>query len=126
MEESLRKASGYGNIARDRLIWKQVSLAAGILNAFVDWLGYNPRTRSEQERTITVSGQACVLFAPPQPVRGRPHISEQQTPYDRAWYTDWLRALVSMLMENISFDGKRTINIAQNNLLKEILNCLTI
>jgi hypothetical protein len=125
MEESLRKAGGYGNIARDRLIWKQVSLAAGLLNAFVDWLGYNPRTLSEQDRTITVNGQPCVLFAPPQPVRGYPRISEQQTPYDRAWYTDWLRALVSMVMENISFDGERTINIEQNRLLKEILTSLT-
>ena len=41
LEENLRKAGGYGNISRDRLIWKQVSLAAGCLNAFVDWLGYN-------------------------------------------------------------------------------------
>ncbi|MDR2695076.1 MAG: putative virulence factor [Deltaproteobacteria bacterium] len=126
MEESLRKAGGYGNIARDRLIWKQVSLAAGFLNAFVDWLGYNPRTRSEQERTIIVNGRACVLFAPPQPVRGGPLVSEQQTPYDRTWYTDWLRALVSTLMENTRFDGTRTINIEQNTLLKEILNSLTV
>jgi hypothetical protein len=87
----------------------------------VDWLGYNPRIRSEQDRTITVAGRPCVLFAPPEPVRGCPRISEQQTPYDRAWYTDWLRALVCMLMENVSFDGERTINIEQNNLLKAIL-----
>jgi hypothetical protein len=67
-----------------------------------------------------------VLFAPPQPVRGYPRISEAQTPYDRAWYTDWLRALVGMVMENISFDGARTINIEQNKALKEILDSLTV
>jgi hypothetical protein len=127
MEESLRKAGSYGNIARDRLIWKQAGLAAGCLNAFVDWLGYNPRTRNEQERTITdAGGQPCVLFAPPSPLQDYPRISEQRTPYDRAWYRDWLRALVRMLMENVSFDGKRTINIEQNKALKGILNSLTV
>jgi len=125
LEEQLRKVGGYGNIARDRLIWKQVSLAAGCLNAFVDWLGYNPRTRSEQERTIIFNSQPYVLFAPPQPVPGYPRISEQQTPYDRAWYTDWLRALVNTLMENVSFDGKQTVNIEQNKVLKDILHSLT-
>jgi hypothetical protein len=126
LEEQLRKAGGYGNIARDRLIWKQVSLAAGCINAFVDWLGYNPRSCSEQERTIILNGQPCILFAPPQPVQSYPRISEQQIPYDRAWYTDWLRALVNTLMENISFDDKRTINIEQNRALREILNGLGI
>jgi len=126
MEESLRKAGGYGNITRDRLIWKQVSLAAGCINAFVDWLGYNPRTRSEQERTIIVNGRPCALFAPPPPVSGYPRISERQTPYDLAWYTDWLRALVNTLRENISFDGERTINLEQNRALKDILNSLAM
>jgi len=127
MEESLRQAGAYGNISRDRLIWKQAGLAAGCLNAFVDWLGYNPRTRNEKERTILdAAGRPCVLFAPPPPVRDYPRIDEQPAPYDRAWYTDWLRALVSVLMDNVSFDGTRTINIEQNKALKTILDSLAL
>ncbi len=121
LEEELRKTAGYGNIARDRLIWKQVGLAAGAINAFVDWLGYNPRIKSAEERTIILKGLPCVLFAPPPPICGYPRIGEEQSPYDRAWYTDWLRALVNTLMDNVQFDGQRIINIEQNKSLKEIL-----
>jgi hypothetical protein len=59
------------------------------------------------------------------PPQDYPRISEQPAPYDSEWYKDWLFALRSMLMDNISFDGTRTINIEQNRVLKTILDSLT-
>jgi len=127
MEESLRRAGAYGNTSPDRRIWKQASLAAGEINAFVDWLGYNPRTRSEQERTITdAAGRPCVLFKPPPPVQDYPRIGDQPTSYDSEWYLDWLRALDRVLMDNLNFDGTRTINLEQNRALKTILDSLAL
>ena len=58
-------------------------------------------------------------------MREYPRIDERQIPYDRAWYTDWLRALVNTLMDNVSFDGERAVTIEQNKALKDILNSLT-
>ena len=52
---------------------------------------------------------------------GEPHIGEQEAPYDRLWYTDWLRALVANIMTNVDFDGQQNVNPEQNNRLRDIL-----
>ena len=62
MEEDLRACSAYSNLERERLLWKQASLAADAINAFVDWLGFDPRRHSEQERTILFRDKPVVLF----------------------------------------------------------------
>ena len=124
MEADLRRAAGYGNIVRDRLIWKQVSLAADAINAFVDWLGHDPRFQDAAARTILFAGRSFTLFSPPPPVQGQPHIGEEQAPYDRAWYTDWLRALVHAVIANVDFDGEAVIDTEQNNRLRDILTSL--
>ncbi len=124
MEADLRRAAGYGNIARDRLIWKQVSLAADAINAFVDWLGHDPRFQDAAARTILFGGRSFTLFSPPPPVQGQPRIGEEQAPYDRAWYTDWLRALVHAVIANVDFDGDTVIDTEQNNRLRDILTSL--
>lgn len=124
MEDDLRHAAGYGNIARDRLVWKQVSLAADAINAFVDWLGHDPRFQNAAARTILFGGRTFTLFSPPSPVRGQPHIGEQQALYDRAWYTDWLRALMHAIIANVDFDGEHVVDTEQNNRLRDILSSL--
>ena len=43
MAQAVRDVSGYRNIRRDKLIWRQASMAAYCISAFVDWL--QPRVR---------------------------------------------------------------------------------
>lgn len=122
IEQSLRRASGYSNIGTERLIWKQVSLAADILNAYIDWLDCNPHERTAEERTVPTGGRPRVLFQPPAPVRGYPCVSEEPDGADRRWYTDWIRALIKVIMDNVDFDGEQTVNMEQNRLLGKLLH----
>ncbi|MEG2172612.1 MAG: virulence factor SrfC family protein [Desulfovibrionaceae bacterium] len=121
MEHALRKAAAYGNTVRERVLWKQAYVAADLINAFVDWLGFNPRLYAAAERTILLGGHNYCLFTPPETVTGEIHIDESPAPYDRLWYTDWLRALVHTLSANVDFDGTVTINTAENQNLRDIL-----
>lgn len=121
LEEQLRRGTSYSNIARERLVWKQVSLAADAINAFVDWLGFDPRFKDQSQRTILFGGKSVSLFDPPQPIMGEPRIGEQEAPYDRLWYTDWLRALAYSITANVDFDGQQTLDPEQNNRLRDIL-----
>lgn len=121
LEAALRRGAAYGNMARERLIWKQVSLAADAINAFVDWLGFDPRFKDQAARTILFGGKQVSLFNPPPEITGEPRISEEESSYDRLWYTDWLRALAYSVMANVDFDGRQIVNPEQNNRLRQIL-----
>ncbi len=121
LETELRRSSAYSNMARERLVWKQVSLAADAINAFVDWLGFDPRFKDQAARTVLFGGKSVSLFNPPPVITGEPHIAEEESPYDRLWYTDWLRALAYSVTANVDFDGRQTVNPEQNNRLRDIL-----
>ncbi len=121
MEHDLRKAAGYANMQRERLIWKQVSFATARVNDYVAWLGYNPRTCSAKERTILVKGQPVVLFEPPTPIQNMPVIGEEPTAYERAWVSNWLRALMTLIFQNVDFDGEQIIDIEQNKRIGDIV-----
>ena len=121
LETELRRSSAYSNMARERLVWKQVSLAADAINAFVDWLGFDPRFKDQAARTVLFGGKSVSLFNPPPAITGEPHIAEEESPYDRLWYTDWLRALAYSVTANVDFDGRQTVNPEQNNRLRDIL-----
>ena len=97
------------------------SLAADAINAFVDWLDFDPRHRSEQERTIIFRDKPVVLFPAVSDPVGEPLIGEVEAPYDRQWYTDWLRALVHGITANVDFDGQQIRNPQQNKRLYDIL-----
>lgn len=121
LESELRRSAAYSNMARERLVWKQVGLAADAINAFVDWLGFDPRFKDQTARTILFGGKSFSLFTPPPEISGEPHIAEEESPYDRLWYTDWLRALAYAVIANLSFDGEQTVDPEQNNRLRDIL-----
>ncbi len=126
IEEALRKASRYANMEKERIIWKQVSLSAGLINAYVDWLGFDPRSASEARRTVSVGGRQRTLFIPPAPLNGLPVLGEDPSTYDRNFYTDWTAALVTLISENVDFDGEQSFDPEQNAKLKEVLDTFTI
>ncbi len=124
IERNLRKASGYVDIGTERLIWKQVSLGAAVLNTYIDWLGFDPRELADGERTVTVGGRPHVLFRPPDPVVGYPRLAEEPDGADRRRYTDWIRALIELIAANVDFDGLQAVNAEQNRRLGRLVHDL--
>ncbi len=120
MTEAQRRVSGYGNVAKEKLVWKQVSLAADTLNAFISWLGLDPRFQSENQRTILIKGNAVTVFSPPK-AHTLPFLAEEAIPYDRAYYQDWLKAFVHTLQANMDCADGSHFNREQNALLGTIL-----
>jgi hypothetical protein len=125
MEEAMRKAAAYADIDMERVIWKQSSLAAGRINAFVDWLGYNPRLLSEEARSVLVGVKRVTVFNPPPPVRGMPRLSEELGVLEQQWYRDWLSALFACITANVDYDGTTTIDLEQNKIVGDIIKVLT-
>lgn len=121
LERDLRQCGAYANMSRERLIWRQVSLAADAINAFVDWLGFDPRKKDAAGRTILFGGKSSELFTPPAEPPAEPVIGEQEAPYDRQWYTDWMRALAWSVVANVDFDGQQVRDPQQNARLRDIL-----
>ena len=121
METAMRKAAAYADIDMERVVWKQASLAAGCINAFVDWLGYNPRCCDTEKRNVLVGSRRVTVFAPPPVVEGFPKLSEEMGVLERQWYRDWLMALVACIMANVDFEGGITIDVEQNRMLGEII-----
>ncbi|WP_428564684.1 MAG: virulence factor SrfC family protein [Solidesulfovibrio sp. DCME] len=124
METAMRKAAAYADIDMERVIWKQASLAAGCINAFVDWLGYDPRRNDAQKRSVAVGGRRVTVFDPPAAVEGFPKLSEEMGVLERQWYRDWLMALVACILANVDFEGGITIDVEQNRLLGEIITAI--
>ncbi len=126
MAQDQRKASSYGNLTKERLIWKQVSIAANAINAFVNWLGFDPRYNDNTQRTVIMQEKPFVIFNPPSVVQEPPSIGENEHNYDKVWFIDWSRALVHNLYANVDFDGDATFNFEQNAKLTKILEQFNI
>ena len=122
MAEALRAASAYGNIERERLFWKQASIAADAINAFVDWLGFDPRHTAANARTIPAGNRTMTVFEPPAAFQGEPHIEEKEQAYEFAWYRDWLAALAHVVTENAALADGTLHDPAQTERLRAILH----
>jgi len=126
IENVIRHEAEYVNVGLERTIWKQASLAATIINSFIDWLGFNPQFANGQERTIAVFGKSVTIFMPPTPIDTYPHLSEKQEEFDKQWFTDWIRTYVYSIMANVDFDGNMLVNSQENAILGNIIKNLTL
>ena len=123
MADAFREAARYVNTSPDRILRQQAGMAARIINGYVDWLGLNPHGEVA-ERTVHSDGKEIELFSPPTPVQDFPVLSENRTRYADVWFLDWLKAFYVLGMDNVNFDGKETINVAENDALKSIIKCI--
>ncbi len=121
MEAALREVAAYSNTSKERIVWQQVGMAASILNSYVDWLGRSPRTCTKEERTVFMGGNSITLFTPPPHPEGFPMLPEMQGSFEKSWFMDWLRALHTLMQDNVDFDGGQLINREQNAKLGEII-----
>ena len=109
-------------MARERLVWKQVSLAADAINTRCRiGLGFDPRFKDQAARTVLFGGKSVSLFNPPPAITGEPDIAEEESPYDRLWYTDWLAPAWQMATGSSGLTERQTVNPEQNNRLRDIL-----
>ena len=126
LEDRLRKAARYANVERERLLWMQSGLAANAINDYTDWLGFNPRSGSDAERTVTFGDRQRTLFTPPPDRNGLPRLSEDPGDSIDAVAMDWAAALIHLVNENVSFDGARDFDPEQNSRLDAILKDLVL
>jgi hypothetical protein len=126
MENGLRLASRYANVEKIMALWKQVSLAANILNAYIDWLGFDPRVNDESRRTVALGSKSRVLFTPVPEPEALPELSEDPTAFERGYYMDWAAAFMRLVEDNVAFDGAIDFDPVQNLKLKNILQQLHI
>jgi hypothetical protein len=97
-----------------------------MLNSYIDWLGYDPKDKSEAQRTVNIGSRQRTLFSPPPSFQGLPALQDDPAPYNRAFYTDWAWALLKLIEDNVTFDGEQDFDPAQNMKLKKILDNLTV
>lgn len=126
VEDSLRKAARYANLEKERLVWKQASIAAAAVNAYTDWLGFDPRSLPDDQRVVTVGNKQRPLFASRPETSGLPVLAEDPGDYADALVMDWAAALIHLVNENVSFDGVRDFDPEQNSRLRAILDALAI
>ena len=124
MAQAVRDVSGYRNIRRDKLIWRQASMAAYCISAFVDWLGFNPASVPEARRTIQLAGRTRTLFGQQPDPEGYPDLAAEPLAFDRQYYTDWLAALMHLIEGNADYEGGQTFDPEQNARLGQLINNL--
>ena len=124
MAQAVRDVSGYRNIRRDKLIWRQASMAAYCISAFVDWLGFNPASVPEAKRTIQLAGRTRTLFGQQPDPEGYPDLAAEPLAFDRQYYTDWLAALMHLIEGNADYEGGQTFDPEQNARLGQLINNL--
>ena len=126
LEDSLRKAARYANLEKERLVWKQASIATAAVNAYIDWLGFDPRTRSSDQRTVAVGNRQRTLFTPQSETTGLPVLAEDPGDFADSLIMDWAAALLHLVNENVNFDGVRDFDPEQNSRLKAILDAMVV
>jgi hypothetical protein len=126
LEEALRKAARYANQEKERLVWKQAGIAASVINAYSDWLGFDPRTLSAEQRRITVGSKQRILFLSRPEPSGLPALAEDPGDYAETLLMDWAAALIHLVTENAGFDGVRDFDPEENARLQAVLQALTL
>lgn len=125
LASDFRKAAAYANTSKGAIAKRQASIAAAALNHYIDWLGFNPHTQSDAQRTIQLpTGKPPVVFSPGAEIKGLPEISENRSQYTQKWFNDWLYALAGLILDNVNFDGNKLFNAAENAVLGAILKKL--
>ena len=121
MIEAFHTSSAYVNTQKESIVWEQASMAAHIINSYVTYLGLDPRTLNESERTLQIGNSKVTVFTPVQSITGPLVLQENRTNYMEQYFRDWLYALYALVVGNVNFDGERELNIEENLKLGALL-----
>jgi hypothetical protein len=121
LSAALRDTARFRGAQRTRQIWKQASTAATMINAYVDWLGRDPRTVPPERRRLRVANRERVVFERPTWTGPYPSLAAEPS-YDRDFYVDWLIAFAALVEDNA--EGDEGYNRAENEALMKILDTI--
>lgn len=125
LASEFRDVAAYVNTGGERIARQQANIAARRLNTFFDWLGWNPAREPKKPRiTSDFKGKEKEVFPIEKTIADIPELPPQEVDFSKIWLLDWLRAVVDMMRLNVDFDGKSTINVAENNALGALLKTL--
>lgn len=125
LASEFRQVAAYANTGGERIARQQANIAARRLNTFFDWLGWNPAREPAKPRIISdFKGKEKEVFPIEKPIADIPELPSQEVDFSKMWLLDWLRSVIDMMRLNVDFDGKSTINVAENNALGAILKNL--
>lgn len=123
--EEFHKAAAYANTTKESIARKQAAIAMRMLNTYIDWLGFQPYKQSDSERTLRIFGSKDrVVFSPHEEIKDVPVLPDLSENFSSKWFSDWNYALVGLIMDNVDFDGRTTINTAENSALGKIIKTL--
>lgn len=125
LSHALRKAAAYANTSKSGIARRQAAIASRMINDYIDWLGYNPRTQTKGQRSIQLHGGSLVtVFDEPPQINGLPVLAGDRNTCSQKWFADWLNALAGLIMDNINFDGHSSFDPVENTALGSIISRL--
>lgn len=106
---------------REAWVWRQVSPACAIFNAFVAHLCLGGVDRPEGSVITDIANSEVRIFQPRPPINDIPDIQEQVEPYERDYFLDWIRGMQHSIISNAAFQAGFTGNAEENATLGDIL-----
>jgi hypothetical protein len=107
----------------DQAMGRPAFVAAYIINAFVDWLGFES-VDPTQRPAVGRGPQRRTVFAPRPLVFGAPELPAEPAPYDQMQYVDWMAAFMRLVEDNASTLEGRQIDVQQNARLGALISGL--
>lgn len=107
----------------DQAVGKPALVAAHIVNAYVNWLGFDGIDPSRRP-TVGRGNAKRTVFAPRPLVHSAPSLPSQPTPYDQMQYVDWLAAFMRLVEDNASTVDGREIDVQQNARIGALIGAL--
>ncbi len=102
---------------------KAALLAANILNAYVNWLGFDKLPLDERPTAGRGENRRSV-FSPRQGGGDSLTLPEQPTPYDEMQYVDWMTAFRRLVEDNASSRDGAAVDVEQNARLGKLVVAL--
>ncbi|NBC34364.1 MAG: hypothetical protein GVY13_16930 [Alphaproteobacteria bacterium] len=102
---------------------KPALIAATIVNAYVDYLGFEGI--APEERPQAGQGdQRRPIFASRLLSNNGPNLTEERVPFDRVQYVDWITAFLNLVESNAMNQDGREVDVAQNARLGDLVKAL--
>lgn len=122
LAERLREALSFRQkIEQERA--KAALLAANIVNAYVNWLGFD-REPLEDRPTAGRGDHRRPIFAPRPTVNVNLSLPDLPTPYDQMQYVDWMTAFRRLVEDNASSREGTEVDVEQNARLGKLVTAL--
>jgi hypothetical protein len=120
MISAVRHGGQFKDTDKEALIWKQVLPAVGLLNRFVDWLGYGGPGHPEGT-DISFDGDTRHIFGAPPPVGKFPVLPEEPPTFESDYAIDWLVGFRDLVRQNVAYRSGAEINVGENSRIGDIL-----